>query len=557
MAIQGGNVVWSIDGNAEPLKRALHSASDSVRKSMRDVGASMVKIGAGMTAAGAAITGSLTLAVKGWMAYGDELAKASDRTGISVESLARLKHAADQSGIGLGTVESALKRMSRAVDEARQGTGTYVEAFQRLGITMDMFEGKNPEEQFLILADALYRMEDHTTKAALAQELFGRGGLELLPMLKDGASGIQALGEEAERLGLVMDEETARSAEALTDAFARLSKAVGAIMWSIGGALGPTLEKVAAWLEKVVTRVVEWVRNNEGLVSGVTLVVAGIGALLTVLGPIVGALGVFLIIMAKVSVVALGVAAGVGVWAAGAFVLLRHKIADVVGWARANWDRLVALFTAGAQVLGNLMKALLHFWEAILIAVGAVYLTFLGESDRFWGDLTGGAKDGGGDWLDQLTRLAELTERATRWMAENMGQFAETVRGYWNAIAFAAKLTFVVWDQTMGNMIRLIKYLGSALQWLFEQAMRAMEALGMVGGANARGRAVSGVSRASVGGGGGGAITNNVGGLTVNLTTPPGADGRSIAQAVARELPRVLGEELRLRAGQRGMAWGV
>ncbi len=659
MAIQGGNVVWQIDGNAEPLKRALHSASDSVRKSMKDVGQSMVKVGAGMTAAGAAITGALGFAVKGAMdfgtamaevntlgvkdlgAIGDAIKDVSMEFGIGLVDGAKAAYQAISAGVKEAQVPLMLAEAAKAATAGVSDLTTAVDlgtnVANAFGVSYDKIGGifdqsfvavKLGKTNFNELASSVGKLAPTFVAAGLSsEEMFGAiaalttGGIataEAVTYLRSVVAAFQRQGQTAvlDTLGLAgalqwlkvqtkgNDQEMLKflgSTEAMTGVlsltggqaqiYADIMKAMGsstgatqeafdkftesdpAFAWrqlsatlqvlriEIGQALLPVLARIVEFIKPIVLQLVAWVKENKSITSGITLVVAGIGVLLTVLGPIVGALGVFLIIMAKVSLVALGVAAAVGAGAAGAFLLLRNHIAAVVSWARANWDRLVALFTAGAQVLGNLMKALLHFWEAILIAVGAVLSTFLGEADRFWADLTGGAKDGGGDWLEQLTRLAQLTERATRWMAKNMGQFADRVREYWNIIAFAAKVAFAVWDSTAGNLIRIIAYLGGWLQWLFEKAMQAMQALGFfgVGGGQSamRGSAVSGVSRAAAGGGGGGGVTNNVGGLTVNLTTPPGADGRSIAQAVARELPRVLGEELRLRAGQRGMAWGV
>lgn len=132
--VQGGDVIWIIKGDDGPLQKALKSAStqagalaDSFMKHSKAIGISM-------TAAGGAITGALSFIVKGYANAGDELQKMAIRTGIGVESLSELKHAADLSGTSLESIEKATKKMAQAIyaagDEAKRAGSAQVAASQ-------------------------------------------------------------------------------------------------------------------------------------------------------------------------------------------------------------------------------------------------------------------------------------------------------------------------------------------------------------------------------------------------------------------------------------------
>jgi TP901 family phage tail tape measure protein len=97
-------------------------------------------------------------------------------------------------------------------------------------------------------------------------------------MLRDGADGLVAVMEEAQRLGLVMSSEDATAAAALTDAWTRLKSSLKTAVIQIGAALAPALQKLANWLTKIGRPLVDWIRQNKNLVVTVAAVAAGVMA---------------------------------------------------------------------------------------------------------------------------------------------------------------------------------------------------------------------------------------------------------------------------------------
>ena len=247
-------------------------------------------IGASMTAIGASIVAASVLSIKSFMEMGDEVHKMALRTGFTTERLSELKFAAEQSGTGIGSIDKAVKTMNKALIDADRGLETYARSFRELGLTTEELLALSPEEQFNTIAIALSELEDQTKKSAIAQEVFGRTGTQLLPMLAAGADGIAALSQEARDLGIVLDQEAADAAAKMTDDMNSLSKAMDGIKFQIAQALLPIINDLVEQITAAITSVKDWAAENPGLADTITKVGLAVGVLGVALGPVVLAL---------------------------------------------------------------------------------------------------------------------------------------------------------------------------------------------------------------------------------------------------------------------------
>lgn len=271
-----------IAAEIEDLRKGLQEASKSIEQHAEAWQATGMKL----TVAGAAIVAAVGATVAAAVKFGSEMHTMSQRTGISAEALAKLKYAAEQSGASFESLTSGLKFLSRNMADAAGGTGEAAQAFKALGISVKDAEGnlRPANEVLLEAADKLKGVENDTQRTALALKLFGRGATELIPMLREGAAGIEKLGQEAERLGIVMDDKAAAAAERLGDQLAALKGSVTGIAINIGAALLPVIERLVNAAINVTTRIVAWIRENEDLVRIIGTVALIIGGLITTVG---------------------------------------------------------------------------------------------------------------------------------------------------------------------------------------------------------------------------------------------------------------------------------
>jgi hypothetical protein len=111
------------------------------------------------------------------------------------------------------------------------------------------------------IADRFARMENGTQKTALAMQLFGRGGAELIPLLNKGAAGLKEMGDQAELLGDVMGKDAVGAAEEYEHASKRLHASMEGLSHVLATTLMPVLTRVVN-LVMVVTieiqKLVQW-----------------------------------------------------------------------------------------------------------------------------------------------------------------------------------------------------------------------------------------------------------------------------------------------------------
>lgn len=202
-------------------------------------------------AIGAAIAGTavaLGSAIKGAIDNADELSKASQKIGVSVEELSRLKYAAELSDVSLEGLTGGLKRLSANMAEvASGGTGKAAEAFAALGISVTDANGKLKGGEVVLkeVAGQFGAMQDGAGKTALAMAIFGKSGSDLIPLLNSGADGLAQMAAEADALGLTIDTKTAKSAEAFNDNLTRLKSVGSGVTTQLAAQLLPALESVS------------------------------------------------------------------------------------------------------------------------------------------------------------------------------------------------------------------------------------------------------------------------------------------------------------------------
>jgi hypothetical protein len=67
-------------------------------------------------------------------------------------------------------------------------------------------------EKLAVVADKFKNMDDGPKKVALAMQLFGRSGKELIPILNLGSKGIEQLNQKLDEYGVRNDDAVAKGA---------------------------------------------------------------------------------------------------------------------------------------------------------------------------------------------------------------------------------------------------------------------------------------------------------------------------------------------------------
>lgn len=184
-----------------------------------------------------------------------ELGAATDRlaekTGISTEKLGGLEHAARLTDVSTQSLEKGLKKLASSAVEAAGGNAAANNQFKALGISVTDAHGKLlPLDSVLgKVADRFAATKDGPEKAAMAVKLFGRAGMDMIPILNQGSAGIAQLTEEAKRMGKTLSADEAESFEHFQQTVIRLQEKVEGLATTFAKALIPELENTFDVLE--------------------------------------------------------------------------------------------------------------------------------------------------------------------------------------------------------------------------------------------------------------------------------------------------------------------
>jgi hypothetical protein len=205
-----------------------------------------------MRNAASSITGSFKGAID---AVGD-LVDASSKFGIPIEQLAGLKYAAELSGASFEQLGVGAGKLAKNLTElAGGGSNPAGKALAALGISATDAAGqvKGVDEVMIAVADKFAGVADGSAKTAIAMQLFGKSGAQLIPTLNLGSAELTRMRDEARRLGLVLDDETARGLEMLGDEWQKVQKRMEGFWIQLTGQLLPALQvlvrDIQSWLD--------------------------------------------------------------------------------------------------------------------------------------------------------------------------------------------------------------------------------------------------------------------------------------------------------------------
>lgn len=201
----------------------------------------------GKTIAGgiASIAASLANAAQSAVRYAgglaqsiDQTAKLAERTGVAVEALQGFQVAASLSGVE--NLEGALQKVTIAIGNAAESGNT--QAFANIGLDFAALQALSPEDQFRAISAAIAALPTEAERAAAAVRLFGRTGVELLPLF---SSNLQEIEERAQRLGIVLSSDQTAAVEEMNDALDLVSQTFDGIIGQVTANLAPAITAVA------------------------------------------------------------------------------------------------------------------------------------------------------------------------------------------------------------------------------------------------------------------------------------------------------------------------
>ena len=257
---------YVIDADGRKAKAELQDVDRLMNNFGANAGVGFAAIGASaaVAAAGVAAVGTAAIAVgrtlydlsKQAADFGSLIFDASQKTGLTAESLSAMKFAADQSGASLDDITNGIARFAKEVGAAADGSEKAAAKLKDFGI--------EPQAALndldAALATVFKRIQDAKPgieQITLAQKAFGRSGADLLPFIKSFDGDLAGLTARAKELGVTIDDEAARASDEFGDQLDTLSAQFEGVGRTIGQAFMPIFMDMA-------TATSEWFVRNKG-----------------------------------------------------------------------------------------------------------------------------------------------------------------------------------------------------------------------------------------------------------------------------------------------------
>ncbi len=230
----------------------------------------------GMGGAIAALGGGM--AIRGTLSHGDRIGKLATRWQVGVETLQRLGHVANIGGSDLETVAKAMGTLNKNANKAaNEGLTTYERQFEALGLNSKEFFRLNEEERWFAISDAIAGASNRARAMAAAQELMGRGGIELFAIMEQGSKKQREIMDEInpsteqvirnlEKLNDTLTTIKTGAFSAIADTISGLVNAFHWVVRRLGRELGVIIAQVAdiikAWPALFPEGMEEWAKTK-------------------------------------------------------------------------------------------------------------------------------------------------------------------------------------------------------------------------------------------------------------------------------------------------------
>ena len=408
----------------------------AVGAAMQELGGKISEAGqefAPVSAAAAGLAASLVGIAYGSVTAADDLNTLSKQTGLSTDALQKMKYASDLIDVSMDDLTGAVTKMKKAMAGSP-------DAFSKLGVSVTNADGsmRSAEDVFNDTIAALSGIENEVERDQAAYEIFGKSADQLAGVIDDGGAALQAYGDEAENLGLIMSGDTLDALNEVNDEIDRNKAQINAATSELGATITQALLPLVGYITAGIQKVTEFMQSltpeQARLVLGILAVVAAIAPLLTFIGSIISAIGTIMTLAPAIGAALTALTGPIG--------LIIAAVAILVVGIITHWDEIKA---ATEEFVANLKAS----WDS-----------FKQKLSETWENIKTAVSNAVQNVQDKVTEMKEkITETATNIKTTVKNKFDEVKKAITEPIENAKK--------TVSNTIDKIKELFSGAKFEF------------------------------------------------------------------------------------------
>jgi hypothetical protein len=274
---------------------AASGASKAFSLESLDIASSIGNVVTGLSNAAAGIANFVSFVFDGTKAlfnfvkvasdFGSEIKDFQDKTGLGAEAITTIKFAAEQTGKSIEELSAPIGKFSKLLGEAADGSVKASKTLERFGLdpktAVDDLQGSLDKA-----VKKLLEYPEGAQRAYAATQLFGRGGIEVVGVLKSMDGGLNATIERARELGITLTQQDVKAADDFGDTLGLLGTQVKVLgsqfalqfapdvtrgMNQISRALADNRDQIKAWgtrIEEAFSGAISWWNKLASAVKG-------------------------------------------------------------------------------------------------------------------------------------------------------------------------------------------------------------------------------------------------------------------------------------------------
>ena len=194
---------------------------------------------------------------------GDQTERMGHMLGATADEVQQFRYLAAASGQSVEGLSLGMERLGYNAERAEAGSKTEADAFSRLGVSLKDAGGHTKDFQTLMedVSDSFSKHSDGVEKDALAIQIFGRAGVQMIPILDQGSAKLKEMEARSDSLTGPLAEVTAAQVEmhhTLTDLGAATTGFAGELFREFE----PALNGVFSQVVDLISGFREWMKDS-------------------------------------------------------------------------------------------------------------------------------------------------------------------------------------------------------------------------------------------------------------------------------------------------------
>jgi len=302
---------------------------------------------------------------------GDRIAKTSRLVGLSVKDYQAFDQAARHAGMSTEEMDNALKRFNVNLGKAKAGDNKSFKVFDAILGGKKISDFKDSTSLLAAVADGYAKLGTAEQKAMVSQELFGKSGLKMSELLKNGGEDLK---KQLESAVPGFSDQGAKDAEAFNDALQDMRGVIKSIKISVMEDLFPVFTdlfrtvqgfikdngpKIKEQIGFVAGKVVDFVKGVLPYIPKVLNVVVG---LVDLIGPgVLAVLGGFTAILGAVVPLIPALMGAVSVISGPLLVGVLGAVVGFVAWGKTIYSIIDNLDLLKSFIVDDVWGAIKDF----------------------------------------------------------------------------------------------------------------------------------------------------------------------------------------------------